>query len=87
MLRRQFKLTTGRVRSVIGLEALSAWNQHSKRKDSPSPVPAREASLCLSVELCVQVILLAEFVCEGYTGKELAPLALDGVEIEQNHKS
>lgn len=77
----------GRVRSVIGLEALSTWNWHSKRKDNPSPVPAREASLCLSVELCIQVVFLAEFVCEWYTSKELAPLTLDGVEIEQNHKS
>lgn len=63
------------------------WSQHSKCKDSPSPVPAWEGSLCLSVKLCIQVVFLAEFVREWYTSEELAPLALDGVEIEQNHKS
>lgn len=56
------------------------------QRQSISRACSRRQSL-LSVELCIQVVFLAEFVCEGYTSEELAPLALDGVEIEQNHQS
>lgn len=40
-----------------------------------------------SVEVRVQVVLLAELVCERDTGEELAPLAADGVEIEEDHQT
>lgn len=41
----------------------------------------------VSVEVGVEVILLAELVCERDAGEQLAPLALDGVDIEEHDES
>lgn len=40
-----------------------------------------------SVEVRVEVILLAELVCERDAGEQLAPLALDGVDVEEHGES
>lgn len=34
--------------------------------------------------MCVQVVLLAELVCDGDAGEVLAPVALDGVDVEED---
>lgn len=34
--------------------------------------------------MCVQVILLAELVCDWDAGEILAPVTLDGVNVEEN---
>lgn len=39
------------------------------------------------MEVGVEVILLAELVCERDAGEQLAPLALDGVDIEEHDQS
>lgn len=41
----------------------------------------------VSVEVGVEVVLLAELVCERDAGEQLAPLALDGVDVEEHHQS
>lgn len=40
-----------------------------------------------SVEVSVEVVLLAEFVREGDAGEQLAPFTLDWVDIEKHHKA
>lgn len=49
--------------------------------DTAAP-PAR-----VSVEVGVEVILLAELVCERDAGEQLAPLALDGVDVEEHDEA
>lgn len=39
------------------------------------------------MQVSVQVILLTEFVCEGDAREQLAPVALDGVDVEEHHKA
>lgn len=39
------------------------------------------------MQLSIQVVLLAELVCEGDAGEELAPFAADGVEVEEDHQA
>lgn len=40
-----------------------------------------------SVEVSVEVVLLAEFVREGDAGEQLAPLTLDWVDVEEHHEA
>lgn len=40
-----------------------------------------------SVDVSVEVVLLAEFVREGDAGEQLAPFTLDWVDIEEHHKA
>lgn len=40
-----------------------------------------------SVEMRVEVVLLAKFVREGDAGEQLAPLALDGVDVEEHDQA
>lgn len=37
--------------------------------------------------MCVQVVLLAEHVCDGDTGQVFAPVALHWVDVEQDDQS
>lgn len=39
------------------------------------------------MEVSVEVVLLAEFVREGDAGEQLAPLALDRVDVEEHHQA
>lgn len=39
------------------------------------------------MEVSVEVILLAEFVCKWDARDQLAPLALDGVDVEEHHEA
>lgn len=40
-----------------------------------------------SVEVSVEVVLLAEFVREGDAGEQLAPFTLDWVDVEEHHEA
>lgn len=40
-----------------------------------------------SVEVSIEVILLAELVCKGYAGEQLAPFTLDWVDVEEHHEA
>lgn len=40
-----------------------------------------------SEDVCVQVVLLAEFVRDGNAGEVLAPVALDGIDVEEDGQS
>lgn len=40
-----------------------------------------------SVEVSVEVVLLAEFVRERDAGEQLAPFALDRVDVEEHHEA
>lgn len=40
-----------------------------------------------SMEVRVEVVLLTELVGERNAGEQLAPLALDGIDVEEHHES
>lgn len=40
-----------------------------------------------SVEVSVEVIFLTELVCQRDAGKQLTPLTLDWIHIEEHHKA
>lgn len=51
------------------------------------PKAAGDSTPSCSVELRIQVILFAELVSEGKAGKDLTPLAANGVKVKQHHQS
>lgn len=57
----------------------------------PVPLRCRRISAdirnaCHSQKVCVQVILLAELVCDGDAGQVFAPVTLDRVDVEEDGK-
>lgn len=49
--------------------------------------PRCARSVAASVEVSVEVVLLAEFVRERDAGDQLAPVALDRVDVEEHHQA
>lgn len=49
--------------------------------------PCWAHSVHFSVEVSIEVVLLAEFVREGDAGEQLAPFTLDWVDIKKHHKA
>lgn len=48
------------------------------------PTPSRSTA---SMEVSVEVVLLAEFVRERDAGEQFAPVTLDGVDVEEHHEA
>ncbi len=50
-------------------------------------MPSCAHTVHVSVEVSIEVVLLAEFVREGDAGEQLAPLTLDWVDVEEHHEA
>lgn len=53
------------------------WFQRGPKAELHFPSPVHP-----SVKVSIEIVLLAELVCEGDAGDQLAPLTLDGVDIK-----
>lgn len=59
---------------------------HGKGEEG-SPHSPQHFCAHASVQVSVQVVLLAEFVCKGDAREKFAPVALDGVDVKEHHET
>lgn len=79
---RQSRKERERQREKTDRSVVSLFTEKGGPPRSAPPCPG--SVLQLSVEVGVQVVLLAELVREGDAGEQLAPVALDGVDVEEH---